>query len=93
MENALIAFQAKVRTDGLEGEALLEMWCVFDEMGEFFSRALDNPVSGTTNWTDAVAVFRLDPGQNPDNIKLNLVVTGPGRVWIDDIRVTKAPLE
>jgi hypothetical protein len=92
VENALIAFQAKVRTDGLEGDAVLEMWCIFDEMGEFFSRSLDNPVSGTMDWTDAVTAFRLEAGQNPDNIKLNLVVTGPGRVWIDDIRVTKAPL-
>jgi hypothetical protein len=92
VENAFLGYHAKLRTKGLEGEATLEMWCVFDEVGEFFARGLDNPVSGTTDWVDAVTLFRLEVGQNPDNVKLNLVVTGPGTVWIDDIRLTKAPL-
>jgi hypothetical protein len=93
VENALVTYSAKVKTGGLEGEAMLEMWCVFDELGEFFSRGLDSTVTGTTNWVDVKSVFRLEQGQNPSNIKLNLVVTGPGVVWIDDIRVTKAPLD
>jgi len=92
VENAFLSYYAKLRTEGLEGDAILEMWCVFDEMGEFFARGLDNPVFGTSEWVDAVTVFRLEAGQNPDNVRLNLVVTGPGTVWIDDIVVTKAPL-
>ncbi len=92
IEDALLSYYAKLRTEGLEGEAILEMWCVFEGVGEFFSRGLHNPVSGTTDWVDAVAIFRLEAGQNPDNVKLNLVVTGPGTVWIDDIVLTKAPL-
>ncbi len=92
VENAFLSYYAKLRTEGLEGDAILEMWCVFDEIGEFFSRGLDNPVFGTSEWVDAVTVFRLEAGQNPDNVRLNLVVTGPGTVWIDDIVVTKAPL-
>ncbi len=92
VEDALLSYYAKLRTEGLEGDAVLEMWCVFDEMGEFFSHGLDNPVLGTSDWVDAVTVFRLEAGQNPDNVRLNLVVTGPGTVWIDDIVVTKTPL-
>ena len=92
VENGFLSYHAKLKTEGLEGEAILEMWCVFEEAGEFFSRGLDNSVSGTTDWVDAFTIFRLDAGQNPDNVKLNLVVTGPGTVWIDDIVVTKAPL-
>lgn len=93
IENALVTYRAKIKTGGLEGEAMLEMWCVFEELGEFFSRGLDSTVSGTTDgWVNATAVFRLEDGQNPDNIKLNVAITGPGTIWIDSIRVTKAPL-
>ncbi|MCD4690970.1 hypothetical protein K8S17_05855 [bacterium] len=93
IENALISYRAKIKTEGLEGDAILEMWCVFEGMGEFFSRGLGTPVSRTTDWVDAETIFRLEPGQNPDNVRLNLVVTGSGTVWIDDIVVTSAPLE
>lgn len=32
---------------------------------------------------------RLYGGQNPDHIPLNVVVTGPGTVWVDDITLIK----
>ncbi len=92
IENSLLVYTAKVRTHELEGDAMLEMWCAFEEMGEFFSRGMDSTLSGTQDWTELTAVFRLEPGQNPENVKLNLVVGGAGRVWIDDIRVMRAPL-
>ncbi len=92
VEGALLVYTAKVRTHELEGDAMLEMWCVFGEMGEFFSRGMDSTLTGTQDWTELMTVFRLEPGQNPDNVKLNLVVGGAGRVWIDDIKVTRAPL-
>jgi len=92
VENALIIYTAKVRTHDLVGDAMLEMWCVFDEMGEFFSRGMDSTLTGTQDWTELRAIFRLEAGQNPDNVKLNLVTNGAGRVWIDDIKVSRAPL-
>ena len=36
--------------------------------------------------------FFLKEGENPDNIKLNLVINGKGTVWIDDIRLVKGRL-
>ncbi len=48
--------------------------------------------TGTTNWTTMETPFFLKKGENPDNIKLNLVIKGKGTVWIDDIRLLKAPL-
>jgi hypothetical protein len=35
--------------------------------------------------------FFLRKGENPDNIKLNLVIDGSGTAWIDDIRLLKGP--
>lgn len=93
IENARLIYQAKVRTEGVEGQAYLEMWCSFSGKGEFFSRGLHSPLSGTTNWTTQETPFFLQRGENPDNVKLNLVINGKGTVWIDDIRLLKGPLK
>jgi hypothetical protein len=93
VENARLIYQAKVRTEGMEGQVYLEMWCHFPGKGEFFSRGLQTPLSGTTNWTSEETPFFLKEGENPDNVKLNLVVNGKGTAWIDDIRVLKGPLQ
>ena len=93
IENARLIYQAKVRTEGVEGQVFLEMWCHFPGKGEFFSRGLQTPLTGTTNWTTEETPFFLNKGENPDNVKLNLVVNGKGTAWIDDIRVLKGPIK
>jgi hypothetical protein len=92
IENARLIYQAKVRTKDVEGQVYLEMWCSFPGKGEFFSRALESPLSGTTDWTTQQTPFFLQKGQNPDNVKLNLVINGKGTAWIDDVRVMQGPL-
>lgn len=91
-ENARLTYQAKVRTKGIEGEVYLEMWCQFTGKGEFFSRDLSTPLSGTTDWSTEETPFFLRTGENPDNVKLNLVIDGKGTAWIDDIHLFKGPL-
>jgi hypothetical protein len=93
IENARLIYQAKVRTEGVEGQVFLEMWCRFPGKGEFFSRSLQTPLTGTTNWTTEETPFFLKKGENPENVKLNLVINGKGTAWIDDIRVLKGPLK
>jgi len=93
IENARLIYQAKVRTEGVEGQVFLEMWCHFPGKGEFFSRGLQTPLTGTANWTTEETPFFLKKGENPDNVKLNLVINGKGTAWIDDIRVLKGPLQ
>lgn len=92
VENASLVYRARLRTEDLQGSTYLEMWCVFDDLGEYFSRALHSPVSGSNDWTTQETPFFLEAGQNPDNVKLNLVVEGTGTVWIDDVRLLTAPL-
>jgi len=92
VENARLIYQARVRTEGVEGQVYLEMWCHFPGQGDFFSRGLKTPLTGTTNWTTEETPFFLRKGENPDNIKLNLVINGKGTAWIDDIRLLKGPL-
>ena len=92
IENARLIYQAKIRTQNVEGHVYLEMWCHFAGKGEFFSRGLKTPLTGTNEWTTEETPFFLKKGENPDNVKLNLVINGKGTVWIDDIRLLKSPL-
>lgn len=92
IENARLIYQAKLRTKDVEGQVYLEMWCNFRGKGEFFSRALQSPLSGSNEWTSQETQFFLKKGENPDNVKLNLVINGKGTVWIDDIRLVKGSL-
>lgn len=91
VEDARLLYQAKVRSEALEGTAYLEMWCHFPGRGEFFSRSLNNAVTATTEWTTQETLFFLKEGEKPDLIRLNLVVDGKGTVWVDDIRLVKGP--
>jgi hypothetical protein len=93
IEDARLIYQAKLRTAGVQGQVFLEMWCHFPGKGELFSRGLQSPVSGTTEWTSVETPFFLQKGENPDNVKLNLVINGTGTVWIDDIHLIKGPLQ
>ena len=92
VENVRLIYQAKVRTEDVEGQVYIEMWCNFPEHGEFFSRALQSPLSGSNDWSSMVTPFLLKEGQNPNNIKINIVIDGKGTAWIDDICLLKAPL-
>jgi len=93
IENARLIYQARVRTENIEGQVYLEMWCHFPGKGEFFSRGLQTPLTGTTDWTTAETPFFLEKGQNPDYVKLNLVIEGKGTAWVDDIRLIKGLLK
>ena len=93
IENARLVYQAKVRTENVKGQVFLEMWCGFSGKGEYFSRSIQTPLTGTTDWTTEETPFFLQKGQNPDYVKLNLVIDGKGTAWIDDVRLIKGPLK
>ena len=93
IENATLIYQASLQTEGLQGQTYLEMWVRLPGKGEYFSRGLDRPLSGTTSWATVATPFFLEAGQKPDLIRLNLVVNGKGKVWIDDIRLFRQPLK
>ena len=93
VDDARLIYQARLRTEDVQGQVYLEMWCYFPDKGEFFSRSVDTPLTGSTEWTTEETPFSLKKGENPDFVKLNLVFDGTGTVWIDDIRLLKVPLE
>ncbi len=93
VENARLFYQAKIRTENVEGRAYLEMLCHFPGRGEFFSRGFQSALSGSNDWSTSETFFFLKKGENPDNVKLNLVISGKGTAWIDDIKLLKGPLK
>ena len=93
VQNARLTYEAKMRTEDVEGQVYLEMWCRFPGKGEYFSRGLQSPLSGTADWTTQQISFVLGKKEIPDLVKLNLVVKGTGTVWIDDVRLFKGPLQ
>lgn len=90
VEQATLAYKAKVKTKNFEGKAYLEMWAHFKGKGRFFSRDLMSPVVGDTlGWVEEETKFFLNKGENPDEIELNLVIQGTGDIWVDDIKLIK----
>jgi Protein kinase domain len=91
VEQCLLTYRASMKSD-LKGKAYLEMWCRFPDGGEYFSRGLLKPISGTSDWAVYETPFRLEKGQRPDLVKLNVVIEGKGTLWIKDIELLRAPL-
>ena len=91
IENAKLIYKADVKSD-LEGVAFLEMW-VHIEGGQYFSKGMNDPVSGKSDWKLIKTPFIFQMGQKPDKITLNIVINGKGTVWIDNIVLSKEPLK
>ena len=92
VEQCVVTYRAKLKTENLTEQAYLEMWCRFPGKGEFFSRGLAHAVTGSNNWASYETPFFLKKGEKPDLIKLNLVVKGAGKVWVKDVELLKSPL-
>jgi hypothetical protein len=91
VENARLIYRAQVKSD-IDGVAFLEMWA---HVGgdQYFSKGVNDPVKGRSAWRSVQIPFMFQKGQNPDKVTLNLVISGRGTVWIDDIVLSKEPLK
>jgi serine/threonine protein kinase len=92
LEDCMVMYRARIKSNLTEGHAYLEMWCHVRGAGEFFSKGLQNPVQGTTDWASYEIPFFLKKGQRADLVKLNIVIEGKGTLWLKDIEVAKVPL-
>jgi len=91
IENAKLVYKAKVKSD-LDGTAFLELWAHVGG-GQYFSRGMNDVVSRKTDWKIIQTPFSFQKGQRPEKVTLNLVINGKGTVWIDDIVLSKEPLQ
>ena len=100
VEAGTVSYRAKLKTEGLTGRAYLEMWCRFPGRGEFFSKGLNNMVTGNNDWISCEIPFLLQKGERPDLIRLHLSVAAAGlifkkavtgKIWIKDIALAFQP--
>ena len=91
IENAKLVYKAKLKSD-LEGSAYLEMWVQVGS-GQYFSRGMNDLVSQKTDWKTIQTPFFFQKGQRPNKATLNIVINGKGTVWIDDVVLSKEPLQ
>ena len=92
VENCIVAYRAKMKTENLSKRAYLEMWCRVEGWAESFSKGFHHAVSGTNGWAAYETPFFLRKGERADLIRLNVVTEGAGTIWIKDVEVIKAPL-
>ena len=92
VEQCIVTYRAKLKTESLTEQAYLEMWCRFPGKGEFFSRGLAHAVTGSNDWASYETPFFLKKGEKSDLIKLNLVVKGAGKIWVKDVELLNGPL-
>jgi hypothetical protein len=91
VENARLVYQARVKSENLEGAAFLEMWCEVGG-GRYFSRGMNSTVTGTMDWQILQTPFFLQAGQKANRVTLHIVINGRGTVWVDDVVLFKKPL-
>jgi hypothetical protein len=92
-EACRLIYRAKLKTRNLSAPAFLEMWVRVPEKGQFFSRGLDQTVSGSVAWTSIEVPFFFEKGQRADLVKLNVSFQGDkGSLWVKDVELLKAPL-
>jgi hypothetical protein len=89
IDDAALIYQARLRTENAEGNVYLEMWCFFEGKGGFFSRGLQAPLKGTTDWVAEEIPYFLNKREKPKMVKLNVVSEGRATIWVDDIRLLK----
>jgi serine/threonine-protein kinase len=97
-ESCRVFYRAKLRTQDFKGQVYLEMWCRIPGKGEFYSRGMDNALTGSTGWVSCETPFALEAGQRPDLIRLNVVAQGTGVVMVKDVilflsQVVTAPVQ
>jgi formylglycine-generating enzyme required for sulfatase activity/serine/threonine protein kinase len=92
VEECVVLYRAKLKTENVKGRAFLEMW-VRTPGGESFSKGFQNAVTGTTGWSEYEIPFILQKGQRSDLVKLNVTIEGTGTVWIKDMELAKASAE
>jgi hypothetical protein len=54
---------------------------------------MNDTIQGKSDWKTIRAPFMFQKGQRPDKITLNVVINGKGILWIDNIVLSREPLQ
>ena len=86
------AVTGEVRYEDVRGQGYLEMWSVFPDGSRYFSRTLEAEgplaaLTGTSDWREFQLPFFPGQGTPPTSLEINVVLPGPGRVWVGPLRI------
>lgn len=87
------AIRGRVRGQGIEGTAHLEMWSVFGERGRFFTRTTGDAgpmaaLTGDQAWREFVLPF-FPENETPQRLEINVVFPGAGEVALDSLELVQ----
>lgn len=97
-KNKRLTFKAQMRSENLTGNnsmrgiSYIELISLFPDGEELVSRGPRIPLTGTADWRIVNTVLYIDKADAPKNVKLNLIVEGQGKVWLDAVKLESIPL-
>lgn len=92
VDQCKLIYRFQIQTKDLKAPVYSEMWCHLGRWRKFFSRGVDNKISGTNDWVSVEIPFYLQKRQVASKLSLNLVFEGPGKVRLKQIEVASAPI-
>lgn len=92
IDDCQLLYSAQVRSSQVTTRAYLEMWCVFPGGNAFFSKALNQTLTGDRDWISASTPFFLRKGEKPEKAVLGARLEGPGTIWIAQVRLSRQPV-
>jgi hypothetical protein len=86
--NCRLEYSARMRSEEGTQKAYIEMWCVVGG-NPYFSKALDQIVSGFQDWKTVKTPFFLKQGENAEKAIIGVHFEGPGTVQLDRINLLR----
>jgi len=83
-----ITCTARMKSLVMRGWAYPELWAHVTGRDDLSARDPQGGIARTQDWKDVRVSLRLEKGQQPDRVRVNLAIEGAGRVWIDDVRLS-----
>lgn len=93
VQQCKITFRFQISTSDMKASVYPEMWCRVIGAGEFFSKGLNQKLSGNNLNKTIEIPFFLKKGQMADLLKLNLVFEGAGQVSLRGIEILSTPMK
>jgi hypothetical protein len=103
VSSEVYALRGEIRYENVQGDGFLEMWNVFPPLkeggleGRFFTRTLDSSgelgkISGTSGLRAFMLPFNRTGSSGPPRfLEVNLVLAGPGSVFISSMKLVESP--
>lgn len=89
VDDCVLWYETAVKCEGITNKAYLEMWVTFPDGNSYFSRGLDQLVTGTRDWQRCRIPFILKKGESPTSVAMGVHFEGTGVVWLSDACLTK----